>query len=261
MGGAIFSLEGQVTVSNSTLSGNTASGGSAGGSDATAGVGAGGAIFNVNGAVVVSGSTIAGNTLTSVPSVPGGGEYNLGAFHRISDGGATTASLTISGSILFGNTGDDISVKQGSGDTSASAVQNVSIVGVTDNTGGTVTGSPITSDPLLGTLAASGTNPQVMKPGAGSPALGAGVSCNPLDELGTPRPSSGCDLGAYQTPPAPPATGGGSSGGSSGTPGTTTTTPPGSGANPACAALQEKLKHAHGRHRKQIRKKLRKLGC
>jgi hypothetical protein len=44
-----------------------------------------------------------------------------------------------------------------------------------------------------------------MAPGSGSPALGAGTSCDATDELGNPRPANGCDLGALEltVPPAP----------------------------------------------------------
>jgi hypothetical protein len=62
LGGAIFNMQGVVTVVDSTLSTNTASGGT---STANAGSGIGGAIFDLNGTVSVYGSTFTGNTAST----------------------------------------------------------------------------------------------------------------------------------------------------------------------------------------------------
>ena len=111
MGGAVFSLFGKVTISNSTLAQNDAIGGFGGrvgaGADTPAGGsgdGLGGAVFNVDGSLSVSGSTIAGNSAArgsqgAAASTASRSETRSGA------ASATTASVSISGSILYGNTG------------------------------------------------------------------------------------------------------------------------------------------------------------
>jgi hypothetical protein len=84
-----------------------------------------------------------------------------------------------------------------------SALHGPSIVGSTSATRGTVaSGSPITSNPLLGPLQSTGRSPATFEPGAGSPALRAGSHCDATDERGIRRPSRGCDLGAFEATPA-----------------------------------------------------------
>ena len=52
------------------------------------------------------------------------------------------------------------------------------------------------ADPLMGDLT---TDPMpTVRPGAGSPALGAGKSCPDTDQLGKPRKKDGCTLGAVE---------------------------------------------------------------
>jgi hypothetical protein len=60
LGGAIFNMQGVVTIMDSTLSFNAASGGTSG-AGGTAGSGIGGAIFDLNGAVSAYGSTFSNN--------------------------------------------------------------------------------------------------------------------------------------------------------------------------------------------------------
>lgn len=204
MGGAVFSLFGQVSISDSTLAGNSAVGGPAGTINSPhsgAGDGLGGAVFNVDGSLSVSGSTIAANT-ASGGSPAGGGVYSLAFGNTITSGAPTSAAVTFAGSILFGNIGGGLFVNQVAGNatnSSSSTVISPTIIGSTNTAGGaTATGSPITSDPVLGPLADNGGSLETMKPGAGSPVLGAGTSCDATDELGTPRPTNGCDLGALE---------------------------------------------------------------
>jgi hypothetical protein len=217
MGGAVFSLFGQVSVADSTLAGNSASGGTseaddsgdAGGLD---GDGIGGAVFNVDGSLSVRGSTIASNT-AGVGSPIGGGVYSMAFGNTTTAGGATTASVTIAGAILYGNTGaggheDDLALGNVAGaraNSSSSTLQGQNIVGEMSATGGaTPVGTAITSDPELGPLADNGGSLPTMKPGADSVAIRAGSSCDATDELGTPRPITHCDLGAYELTEAPP---------------------------------------------------------
>jgi hypothetical protein len=217
MGGAVFSLFGQVSVADSTLSGNTAAGGAHGTSLVTppdtnglGGDGLGGAVFSVDGSVSVSGSTIAANSATG-GSPAGAGVYSLAFGNTIApgaEGGATSASVQVAGSVLYGNTGagageDDLALNRVDGahtNASTSGVTSPSIIGATSSAGGaSASGSPLTGDPLLGMLQDNnGASLATMAPGAGSPALGAGTSCDTYDEPLTPRPSSGCDLGAFE---------------------------------------------------------------
>ncbi len=218
MGGAVFSLFGKVTIANSTLAGNYAIGGLGGAPGASSdtpaggsGDGLGGAVFNVDGSLSVIGSTIADNSAAG-GSQGGGGVYSLAFGNTIRHGMATTASVSISGSILHGNTGagaaeDDLALDRVNGlhrtNRSVSKLLGASIIGVTATAGGaSASGSPITADPRLGPLRPNGGSPATLQPGPGSPALGAGGPCDVTDELGTPRPTVGCDLGALEQTPA-----------------------------------------------------------
>jgi hypothetical protein len=223
MGGAVFSLFGDVTVSDSTLSGNNALGGAGGvangAPDGGAGGGYGGAVFNVNGSLSVSGSTIASNTATAGIGTPGaaasggGGVYSLALGNTITSDSATTASVAIAGSILYGNAGasggeDDLALEQVNGNStnsSSSSVTSPSIIGATSTVGGgSAGGSPSTANPNLGSLQGNdGSSLETMALGSGSPALGAGTSCDATDELSDPRPANGCDLGALEQTPLP----------------------------------------------------------
>lgn len=210
MGGAVFSLFGQVSISESTLSGNSAVGGPGGtpvaGPDGGTGDGLGGGIFNVDGSVAVSGSTIAANT-ASGGSPAGGGVYSLAFGNSITSGAPTSATVTFAGSILYGNLGGGLYLNGASAkDASTSNLVSPTIIGSTIPQGNaTAFGSPITSDPALGPLQDNGGSLQTMMPSAGSPAFGAGTSCDATDELGRPRPRNGCDLGALELTPLAPA--------------------------------------------------------
>ncbi len=222
MGGAVFSLFGAVNISDSTLAGNSASGGLGGGAGPAAvtlaggeGDGLGGAVFNVDGSVSVSGSTIANNAAIG-GSGAGGGIYSLAFGNTITRGSATRATVSIAGSIVYGNTGgfateDDLALNRVKGkhpNKSAGELLSPSVIGATTAQGGAqASGSPITSDPLLGPLQSNGGSLETIRPGPSSPALGAGSRCDVTDELGTPRPTAGCDLGALEQTPAYVVTG------------------------------------------------------
>lgn len=60
--------------------------------------------------------------------------------------------------------------------------------------------SPIAADPKLAAPADNGGHTFTMLPGAGSPVLGAGAGCEPVDQRGDPRNTAVCDLGAVEVP-------------------------------------------------------------
>jgi hypothetical protein len=221
MGGAIFNMQGTVTVTNSTLASNSATGGNGGGGNgstpATGGEGLGGAIFNLNGQLTVASSTFAQNAAYA----DGGAVYNL-AYDAAT---ARSASAKLSDSILFGSSDGagklrsdlladqpaDVTASGGGGSnqgiTSTDAgghdiVGQVATAGLTS-----VSGSPASADPRLGPLAFNGgPGMATMALSAGSPALGQGSGCPATDERGVARPIGLCDLGAYQlsAPASPP---------------------------------------------------------
>jgi hypothetical protein len=87
--------------------------------------------------------------------------------------------------------------------TSTSTLKGTNIVGASRTAGGAnMSGTPLTADPLLGPLASYDHRPATLTPRAGSPALAAGNHCDVTDELGTPRPTERCDLGALEQTPA-----------------------------------------------------------
>jgi hypothetical protein len=214
MGGAVFNQHGTLVAENATLSGNTATGGSPGGSGAVGGSGIGGAIFSLNGADILVNDTIAVNTADD-----GGALYMVG---YDASSASTTAAAVLVNNILSGSvtaakasTHDLVVAKPGTvADTTANkagatAVASAPNIVVSNAATGTLTGSPLTGDPLLGPLANNGGPGMLtMLPGAGSPALKAGTATGApaTDERGTARPAGGpIDLGAVQVSAAAPA--------------------------------------------------------
>jgi hypothetical protein len=222
MGGALFNMQGSVTITNSTLAANSAIGGSGGaangGQPAAGGQGLGGAIFNFNGQITVVSSTLAQN----VASDDGGGIDNLG----YDSSTLRAASVTLSNSIVFGSTdgaGNPVSdlfadqptrvaVSGGGGSNQGVASTNASQADIVGRLGtggiGSITGSPSSANPGLGVLAFNGgPGMATMALGPGSPALAAGAGCPATDERGVARPSGLCDLGAFQLSAPPPGSG------------------------------------------------------
>jgi hypothetical protein len=212
MGGAIFNDQGTLTMINTTLASNLAAGGPGGsGGDpaATAGEGLGGALFNLGGTVTISSSTLASNNA----STDGGALYNLAYNSAVN----FPASLSLQNTIAFGS-GDgaghaisDLLAAQpanvapaGEGGANKSVASTDAseqdIVGRPGTSGLTsIAGSPSSSDPRLGPLAANGgPGMATMALSPGSPALKVGSGCPMVDERGVPRPAGLCDLGAYQ---------------------------------------------------------------
>jgi hypothetical protein len=202
LGGAVFNMQGSVTIENSTLDGNHASDGSASGG-ANAGKGLGGAIFNLNGSVVLTDATfdhnIANDGATDV--------YDL-----VYDSVTTRAAmLTLTDSVLTGSGGpSDVTVDKPTDTTAGAnvgtasvALGTTSVVGlIVKSGGGLYTGTSVSGEPNLSPLADNGgPGMQTQLPGAGSDLLGAGSCVEATDERGDPRPPvgvSGCDIGAVE---------------------------------------------------------------
>jgi hypothetical protein len=224
MGGAVFSLFGEVTVADSTLSGNAVIGtpGLDGreirGRPVGAGSALGGAIFNVDGVLHLSSSTVAANTAelgcfsvanhqcqACVDELCQGGVYSVGYGSSIVNGGATSAEVTVSNSILSGNAESDLALDLAPippghpSDTSTGTITGPNIVGKTSATGGAVISGPAPSvEPMLGPLQDNGGFLKTMRPGVTGAFLTGGSGCPETDEVGNPRPSTGCDLGALE---------------------------------------------------------------
>ncbi len=199
LGGAVFNLDGTVTLTNSTLANDTALGGQGGlgGQNGVAGNGLGGAVFNLNGNVTVLNSTLSGNTAQG-----GGAVYNLG------DTG--TAAVTINNSILANtaNGATDFQANSLYGGPVTSSGSN-NIIGSQIN----FTGSFSSANPQLGPLQNNGGPTQTLAPLPGSPAIDAGndsvlstiaqaegvSTANATDQTGNPRIfGAHIDLGAVE---------------------------------------------------------------
>jgi len=202
MGGAIFSLFGTVTISTSTIAANTAAAG-AGGVGAK---GLGGAVFNVDGTVAITASTIAQNT--SEGAEPHGGVYSVAYGNTITAGTATSASVTMTRSILYGNTGSNLTLDKVDGlqtNTSTATMTAPTIVGSSTVTAGaTMTGTAISSDPQLAAPAHNGGTILTVRPGVGGSAYRATTACTGTDQVGNPRHTPSCELGALELTTVPP---------------------------------------------------------
>ncbi|MDQ6777514.1 MAG: hypothetical protein M3071_15160, partial [Actinomycetota bacterium] len=214
MGGAIFNQHGTLVAENATVTGNAATGGSAGGTGATGGSGLGGGIFSLNGADILVNDTIAANT-----AADGGALYLVG---YDANSASTTVAAILANNILSASvtsasasTHDLVVAKPGTtADTTANkagatAIASPPNIVVSSAATGTLTGTPLTADPMLGALAFNGgPGMYTMLPGTGSPALKAGTATGaPMtDERGTARPAAGpIDLGAVQATVGAPA--------------------------------------------------------
>jgi hypothetical protein len=174
-GGGGIANSGAITFANSTISGNTASGA---GSD-------GGGIINV-GTISVTNSTISGNTAPSA-----GGLYSGRMSTRW---GIRTGAVNLSNSIVANQTSgaDCVTDTYGKIFTSGHNLESGTSCGFTG------TGDKQSANPLLGALASNGGPTQTMALGGGSPAIDAGSCVQAIDQRGYIRPSSACDIGAYE---------------------------------------------------------------
>lgn len=222
LGGAVFNMQGTLTVRNSTLAANTAQGGDSNGSP-DPGKGLGGAVFNLSGQFTAVGSTLAGNTAAPNTVISEGtAVYNL-----VYDGStARTAQTTLRNTILGQGTGDDTLVSNRSayitpspnlGAASAAVGERNLVRSSSVADGGTITGTALTGDPLLGPLGDNGGPTPTMAPAQNSPAIDAGAAFGlDRDQRGLTRPSDlpgvanfgdASDIGAVerQGPPRPGA--------------------------------------------------------
>jgi Divergent InlB B-repeat domain len=207
MGGAIFNMQGTLTIRDSTIAGNQAIGGA---DDVTdSGKAYGGAIFNLSGAVTAVASTISGNTALT----GGSGVYSL-AYDAAT---ARSAQLTLEDTIVADDTGpDDVFVDTSNyitpanASTSTADLSQFDLVRTSGTFGSSVTGSPLTGDPLLGPLQNNGGQTDTMEPAPSSPVIDAGDALGVSDDQrGEPRPfdfsglanapgGDGSDIGAYE---------------------------------------------------------------
>lgn len=213
MGGAVFNHTGTLTITNCTFTQNAAAGGTS--PDITTnGQGLGGALFNLNGSVLIVSSTLAGNSASGGNINHGGNAYSLALHGKGVQDAPGTATLTIENSILADATGDsNVTVAQGGHPfdsptgTSVSSLttDSVSIIeGGINNSGASVTGTPVTADPMLAALANNGGPTQTMQPNGGSNAIdngnNAAANLPVRDQRGVARIKGGTvDVGSVET--------------------------------------------------------------
>src|SRR5207248_1581837 len=172
-------------------------------------------------------STVADNT----------GAYFAAQIHNLVYDGFTTrtAQTTLRDTIVAGGIGpvDVASSKtayiipapnKGSADLDMSQFDLVRTAAAQE--AGTITGAPLTADPLLGPLAANGGPTATMLPGAGSSVIDAGSAfalttdqrgrARLFDFASTPNAGDGSDIGAVEVQPAASGGGGGGGGGGAG---------------------------------------------
>jgi hypothetical protein len=209
---------------NCTLTNNSARGGSSL-SDGQGGSGYGGALFNLDGQVSLTNDTLASNSVASGTGnasnqADGGAVYNLAYGNNIDTGSPVTDSLILNNNILAKSSGgNDLSsaLVNGAGinTTTISGTHNLVMTCSVLINPGVIT---LTADPNLGPLQNNGGLTSTMLPLSGSPVLGAGVAfaAPTSDQRGVPRPTNGpTDLGSVQVsgvptspPPSPPGGGG-----------------------------------------------------
>ncbi len=157
-GGAVFNMQGTVTIRNSTLTANSATGGETALSvSPDPGKGLGGAVFNMNGPFTAVGSTIAGNTAApDIAGVPEGtAVYNLGYDSATAKPALATLRNTIVGrgpgsEDLVSNKSTFIFPMPNLSDATAAVGERNIVQTRTTVDGGTITGTPLTSDPAAG---------------------------------------------------------------------------------------------------------------
>lgn len=223
-GGFYHHGTGAVTVSHSTISGNSAGGGIGSGG----GFASGKKLSSLYGPVYVIDSTISNNTVGGLYS--GGGFFaNTGSSPIVVSNSTITGNTcggcqgangiflmnrytsgftnTLTNSIVANNNAANGWQINGLGEPSSSTgvFINASHSLISQSAAGIVTNwtdpSNITgsfANPALGALANNGgpTQTQAIQPG--SPVIGRGLNCQPTDQRGVARPSTGtCDMGAY----------------------------------------------------------------
>ena len=211
MGGAIFNMQGTLTITNSTLAGDAATGG--GGTVADPGKGYGGAVFNLNGSFTTVDATFANDSA----DYDGSAIYNMAYDAAVS----RTAQTTLSGTIVAtgGGPGPSLTNDKSSyitpspnlGSANVDVSRSDLVQTMNANPGSSpIVGTPLTADPLLGPLQDNGGPTETMAPAVGSPAIDAGSSFGEAtDQRGDPRPvdfpgvanaagGDAADIGAFE---------------------------------------------------------------
>jgi CSLREA domain-containing protein len=170
-------LAGEATFRDSTIANNEVNSGLSLIADKRGGGEVGGGLVNY-GSLALAGTTVADNSLAT-------GRGSEGAGVALAQGFASAAN-----SLVTGNEGE---ASQCAGGKFAAMAPNL------DSDGSCFEGqNELHGDALLGALAENGGPTDTLKPGAGSPAIGAGESCDGIDQRGEPRPENGCELGAFE---------------------------------------------------------------
>jgi hypothetical protein len=198
MGGAIFNMQGTLTIRASTIVQNAAVGGASAAVLPDPGKGIAGAVFNLSGGFEAVGSTFADNTATwraGEAWVAGADTiYNLSYDGQTARNAVTTLRDTI---VTGGNGPVELASVESAYITPANKGDALAHVGEFDivrslaaREMGQVDGAPVTADPQLGALGDNGGPTQTMAPAATSPAVDAGSAFGlTTDQRGLPRPA------------------------------------------------------------------------
>jgi hypothetical protein len=180
------------------------------------GSGYGGAIFNLDGQVSLTFCTLANNTVSAGTSglgpggrgvADGGALYNLGFGSTLDGLRPQTATATITNSILANSTGGPDLVNNVNANANRATVTLSGPNLVMTQSGQDINGTPLTGNPALGPLQNNGgPGMQTMAISSSSPAfqVGTRVANVTNDQRGLPRPATP-SLGAFEPQPAPPA--------------------------------------------------------
>jgi hypothetical protein len=211
MGASTVAGSGVVRITNSTLTGNTAQGGGAPDlADTYGGSGYGGALFNLDGAVTLNDDTLAGNTVfgASGANAAGGAVYSLAFGNVIQTGAATSATLVFNNNILSNTAGGtDLAADaiDGNGTNTAAITGSSNLVMTTNLSHTSLAAGVITvvADPQLDPLQQTDGLTPTMRLPPSSPAYGAGNPHVPglptTDQRGLARVVNGrLDLGAFE---------------------------------------------------------------
>jgi len=208
MGGAIFNMQGDLTIRGSTLADNDAIAGTDNVPEHAKGLG--GAVFNLNGSFQAVGSTLAGNSATN----DGSSIYNL-VFDAVT---ARLAATTLRDTVAA-DSGVQVTLvshkpaltldgQSNLGDASSAVGEFNLIPTQAARELGTVSGSPLTADPLLGPLQNNGGPTETMAPSGASPVIDQGSAfglttdqrglSRPFDFASTANAGDGSDIGAVE---------------------------------------------------------------
>jgi hypothetical protein len=210
-GGALFSGDGTLALTNDTFTQNKATGGAVGsnaGSNVNPGIG--GAVFVGNGTLSATFDTLTSNTVTNSDGSSGTASdlYVVSAGNL--PGGSLGATATIVNSILGQNSSTTVS------DFFANSFNGAPAPNLSGSSNNLVSKNPPGASGLTGTLIPQGSNPifttgllannggptQTIALASTSAALGQGVTGTgtSTDQRGFSRPTSSSDIGAFQTP-------------------------------------------------------------